>query len=118
MDLGIQIPQKINLLSHVLLQTLLFSHVPKAEMLLLHPGQIRPSPASSQGPSPQCLISDIPRAQEQGHGKVTDDVRMRDAQKDTKETPNSVHGFGNTLRERKDQPQNQATASTTLLGQI
>lgn len=123
MDLGIQIPQKINLLSHVLLETLSFSHVPKAEMLLLHPGQI-PLPWEDQAlhphkaPAHSVCISDIPRAQEQGHGKVTDDVRMRDAQKDTKETANSVHGFGNTLRERKDQPQNQATASTTLLGQI
>lgn len=60
MDLGIQIPQKINLLSHVLLQTPSFSHVLRAELLLLDPGRCPqpmggPSPASSQGTSTQPL---------------------------------------------------------------
>lgn len=68
MDLGIQIPQKINLLSHMLLQTLSLPHVLRAELLLLDPGWCPqpmggPSPASSQGTSPQRLhLGYLPRA--------------------------------------------------------
>lgn len=74
MDLGIQIPQKINLLSHVLLQTPSFSHVLRAELLLLDPGRCPqpmggPSPASSQGTSTEPLHLSIYTAQEQGHGR-------------------------------------------------
>lgn len=58
MDLGIQIPQKINLLSCALLRTLSFPHVLRAGLSLSDPGWCpQPtggtSPASSQGSSPQ-----------------------------------------------------------------
>lgn len=74
MDLGIEIPQKDNLLSHVLLQTLSFPHMLRAELLLLGPGQC-PQPMGDQtlhphqAPAHSISISDIYPAQEQGHGE-------------------------------------------------
>lgn len=56
MDLGIQIPQKINLLSHVLLQTLSFPHVLRAELLLLDQGWC-PQPMGDQALTKPCILT-------------------------------------------------------------
>lgn len=131
MDLGIQIPQKINFLSHVLLQTLSFPHVLRAELLLLDPGwcpqpmgdqaltrhSISSSPSSAS--SPQHLhLGYLPSsgARPWGRPQVRPQWEMH---RKTPRRSSSVHGFGKTLRERQGPATKPAhMAPTTLLGQI
>lgn len=103
MDLGIQIPQMINLLSHVLLQTLSFSHVLRAQLLLLDPGSMgEPSPASSQGPSPQHLhLRYLHSSGARLWGRSQMSQNERCTERHQGETRDSVHGFGKTQREAR-----------------
>lgn len=126
MDLGIQIPQKINLLSRVLLQTLSFPHVLRAELSLSDPGQCpQPtggaSPPSSQGSRAHSIcISGTYIAQEQSHGEGDKHkVRMRDAWKDIKQKLGwSPFLWQRCSRRGNDWLRSQATLLTASLGRF